>query len=136
MNKCFSVKELASWVEDLIALAKTDEAFSVSWFRPTEDCPISIVGGWLDGYDPIDADLFCLSKSNPTYGMSIKIIVNEGPYAYCDFETLDMPVMPNGEVDDTILTLEWNDNPDSIASFFAVEWERITKAYADGRYAS
>jgi hypothetical protein len=134
MNNTFNTKELADWIEELQYLAKNDENFLVSWFKPTEDLPISIVGGWLDGYDSVDADLFCLSKSNPTYGMSIKIVVNEGPYAYCDFETLDMPLLPNDEVDDTILTLEWTDNPAAVASFFASEWERIMEAHENGAY--
>ena len=131
MNKLFSGKELSAWIEDLIHLAKNDESFSVSWFKPTEDSTISIVGGWLDGYDPVDADLFCLSKSNPTYGMAIKIVVNSGPYAYCDFETLDMPIDKHDEVDDTSITLEHNDNPKALACFFFNEWERITKEYGE-----
>jgi hypothetical protein len=66
--------------------------------------------------------------------MCIKIIVNKGPYAYCDFEVLDMPVFHNGEVDDTCLTLEWEDNPEAIADFFAMEYERISSFYEEGKY--
>lgn len=135
MNK-INVKELAAWIEDLQYLAKKDENFLVSWFKPTEDSPISIVGGWMNGFDPADADLFCLSKTNNTYGMSVKIVVNHGPYAYCDFEVLDMPVLHNDEVDDTMLTLEWDDNPAAVASFFAGEWERIMEAYRNGVYVN
>ena len=128
------MKHLIKWIEDLKFAAKNDERFSVDWFPGTKNYPIAIVGGWLDGYDPADADLFCLSKSNPTYGMSIKIVINEGNYAYCDFETLDMPVDPSGEVDDTCLTLEWDDSPEAIASFFMHELSRITRAHENGVY--
>lgn len=128
MNKTFTKEQLTSWIAGLQEAAKNDEHFLVDWFKPTVDSPFSIIGGWLNGYDSADADLFCLSKTNPTYGMSIKIVVNEGPYAYCDFETLDMPMEPNGEVDDTCLTLEWDDNPEAVAKFYIGEWERLMKA--------
>lgn len=128
------VKALANWLEELRFAAKNDESFLVSWFPGTAHYPIAIVGGWSNGYDPTDADLFCLSKSNPTYGMCVKIVVNNGPYAYCDFECLDMPVTADGEVDDTMLTLEWNDNAEAMALFFMTELERVTEAYEKGVY--
>ena len=133
-NYISGVKAMASWIEDLKFAAKNDESFLVSWFPGTEHSPIAVVGGWSDGYDPADADLFCLSKSNPTYGMCIKIVVNNGPYAYCDFECLDMPVDAAGEVDDTSITLEWNDNPEAVALFFMTELERVTEAFEKGVY--
>lgn len=135
MNIKFTTKELADWIEELQYLAKKDESFLVSWFKPTENCPISIIGGWEGNFDSNDADLFCISKSNPTYAMCVKIVVNNGPYAYCDFEVLDMPVFKNDEVDDTCLTLEWDDNPSAIATFFEMEFERILDTYERGDYA-
>ena len=129
MNREQMTTALVGWIKGLKQAASEDEQFSVSWFKPTEDEPMSIVGGWQDGYNPEDADLFCLSKSSPTYGMAIKVVVNKGPYAYCDFEVLDMPVEPNGEVDDTSLTLEWEDDPEAIAKFYVGEWERLMKAH-------
>ena len=126
------VKALANWIEDLKFAAKNDESFLVDWFPGTKNYPIAIVGGWSDGYDPADADLFCLSKSNPTYGMCVKIVVNNGPYAYCDFETLDMPMDDREEVEDTMMTLEWNDNPEALALFFMTELERLTDAFEKG----
>lgn len=125
MNKTFTKAALAGWIKGLKQAAKEDEQFSVSWFIPTKDSSFSIVGGWLEGFDPSQADLFCQSKSNPTYCMCIKIIVNEGPYAYCDFETLNMPMFEDGEVDDNCFALEWDENPEAIAGFFMTEWERL-----------
>jgi hypothetical protein len=134
MNTKINVARLADWVQDLINLAKEDESFSISWFKDTEDSPIAIVGGWLSGYDSTDSDLFCMSKSNPGYAMNIKIAVNNGPYAYVDYEMINMPVEPNESVDDTQLTLEWNDNPEAIASFFVQEYDRIYNNYEMGLY--
>jgi hypothetical protein len=125
MNKTFTEEALAGWIKGLQQAAKEDEQFSVSWFLPTKESTFSIVGGWLEGFDPSQADLFCQSKSNPTYAMCIKIIVNEGPYAYCDFETLDMPMSEDGEVDDNCFALEWDENPEAIAGFFMTEWEQL-----------
>ena len=125
MNKTFTKEALASWVRCLKEAAKNDEQFLVDWFKPTMNSPFSIVGGWENGFSPREADLFCQSKSNPTYAMCIKIIVNEGPYAYCDFEVLNMPVDDRGEVDDTDIALEWKDDPAKVAEFFMIEWEQL-----------
>ena len=129
MNNTFTREELAAWIRDLINAAENDECFDVDWFEPTKNSKFSIVGGWEDGYDPADADLFCLSESNPTYAMSVKICANNGPYTYCDFETLDMPVDANGDPDDTSIALEWEDNPENAAEFFMIEWERLMDTY-------
>ena len=125
MNNTFTKEALAGWIRGLQQAAKEDEQFSVSWFIPTKESQFSIVGGWLDGFAPNEADLFCQSKSSPTFCMCIKIIVNEGPYAYCDFETLDMPMTEDGEVDDNCIALEWKDDPAKVAEFFMIEWEQL-----------
>jgi hypothetical protein len=125
MNKTFTKEQLTRWIAGLQEAAKNDEQFLVDWFKRTKESPFSIVGGWQDGFNPKEADLFCQSKSNPTYCMCIKIIVNEGPYAYCDFETLDMPMSEDGEVDDNCIALEWKDDPAKVAEFFMIEWEQL-----------
>ena len=125
MNKTFTKEQLAAWIQIIKEMAEADERFTVCWFNPTKEAPFSIVGGWQDGFNPKEADLFCQSKSNPTYCMCIKIIVNEGPYAYCDFETLNMPMSEDGEVDDNCIALEWEDDPEKVAEFFMIEWEQL-----------
>lgn len=125
MNKTFTKEQLTTWIADLQKAAKNDEQFLVDWFKRTKESPFSIVGGWLGGFAPSEADLFCQSKSEPTYCMCIKIIVNEGNYAYCDFETLDMPMTEDGEVDDNCIALEWKDDPAKVAEFFMIEWEQL-----------
>lgn len=125
MNKTFTKEQLASWIAGLQEAAKNDEQFLVDWFKRTKEEPFSIIGGWLGGFSPKEADLFCQSKSEPTYCMCIKICVNEGNYAYCDFETLDMPMSEDGEVDDNCIALEWKDDPAKVAEFFMIEWEQL-----------
>ena len=135
MNTNFTIRELAGWIASLIDYAKKDEQFLVSRFKPTENSPISIVGGWLGGnYPGVNADLFCESKSSHGFIMSVKIIQNEGPYAYTDFEMLSMPTEVNGEVDDTCQMLEWEDDPEQIATFFWGEWRRMMETWECGGY--
>ena len=130
MNKTFTKAELATWIAGLMVSAEDDEHFDVAWFKPTQKFPYAIVGGWLGGYYPgVNDDLFCTSKSEPTYSMCVKICINNGPYAYADFETLDMPTDESGEVDNNCITLEWDDNPEMVAEFFMAEWERITEQF-------
>lgn len=133
MIKSFEVGALHSWIRQLIKSAEADEKFDVSWFLPTMYSPVSIVGGWADGFFPnVNADLFCMSKSEPTKAMCIKICENNGgPYQILprtDFDSLKMPFGTN-DVDDTSITLEWEDDPKAMAEFFKAEWERIMERY-------
>lgn len=131
MNKV-NVDKLAEWIRDLIEAAKNDESFCIAWYKETENEPFSIIGGWMEGFSEEYNEVLCISKSNPKYAMCVKIVVNEGPYAYTDFELMNMPVDPaTEEVDDTCIALELDDDPMATAQFYAGEWERITKTYAE-----
>ena len=128
-----TLKSLADWIKGLKEAAKDDTSFSIAWFHPTIDYPFSIVGGWTPGFGPEYADTFCISKSNPEYAIAVKIVINNGPYTYTDFEIMDMPYEPEtGEVDDTEIVLEWDDDPEYAAQFFLGEWERIMKEHKEG----
>ena len=117
----FNVEDLVTWLQGLIDAAKNDESFSVAWFKPTKNDPYSIVGGWMSGFTDSVYFVPCVSKSNPDYAMCVKVIVNEGPYAYCDFETLDMPLNPNGDVHDTCIVLEYDDDLLGLAQYYLKE---------------
>jgi hypothetical protein len=130
MNKDI-LNKLVEWLESLKEAARDDESFSIAWFKPTENDPFSIIGGWMEGFSENYSGLLCISKSNPQYAMCVKIAVNEGPYAYTDFELMNMPVNAEGEVDDTCIALEYDDDSESLAQFFLIELERITKEYGD-----
>lgn len=129
MNNKVTVESLAKWIEDLKEAAREDEQFSISWFKPTENDQFSIIGGWMSGFSENYSDLVCISKGDPSYAMCVKIAVNEGPYAYTDFEIMNMPVNEEGEVDDTCIALEYDDDIESLAQFLIMELERITKEY-------
>lgn len=128
MNKD-TIKNLAEWIEDLKEAANNDERFSISWFKETEDKPFSIVGGWDEGFSADYNDILYISRSNPTYAMCVKIAVNKGPYAYTDFEMMDMPTDSDGDIEDTCISLELNENAEALAMFLYTEWERIMKEY-------
>lgn len=128
------LKSLAEFIQSLIDDAENDNPFDVAWFKGTKDEKFSIVGGWLEsGFNPEDRDLFCISKAHPKYVMAVKIVINDGPYAYCDFETLSMPMDIDNpdEVDNTCTILEWDMNTEALAQFLLGEWERITNDYME-----
>lgn len=132
MEKTFTIEQLAGWIEEIKEAAKDDYAFSIAWFKPTESCPFAIIAGWQQCYsEPEEVDSsFCSSKSNPTYVMCIKIAENEGPYAYTDYEVMNMPWdRETEEVDDTEIMLEWSDPADYLAAHFMAEWMRLMSAY-------
>lgn len=126
-----TIKSCAEWIEQLKKLAEGDSDILISWFCPTKDYPFSIIGGWDDGFSESYKDLLCLSKTNPRYAMCVKIAINEGPYAYTDFEMMNMPFDSEGNVDDTCIALEWEDDPEELATWLLAEWERIMKEHEE-----
>ncbi len=131
MNREDMIKDLANWVEGLKEAARRDDAVSISWFNGTKDKPFAIIGGWADGFADDYADIMCLSKADPNYAMCVKIAINEGPYAYTDFEIMNMPYDEEGNVDDTEVALEWDDNPEEAARWLLCEWERIMEEHGE-----
>ena len=129
--KKVNLENLVQWLDDLKEAAKEDQSFSIAWFKETETSPFSIIGGWMGGFSEAWDDLLCVSKSNPTYAMCVKIAVNEGPYAYTDFEVMNMPVNEDGEVDDNCIALEYGDNTEELAFFLLNEWEKLMSEYEE-----
>lgn len=127
MTRETMIKDLATWIEGLKQSARNDEIFDISWFNGTKHTPFAIIGGWMSGFNEDWSDLMCISKGDPSYCMCVKIAINEGPYAYTDFELMNMPYDEDGNVDDTCVALEWEDDAESLASWFVCEWERIMK---------
>jgi hypothetical protein len=124
-----TIKNLAAWIESLKQFAEGDHELLVSWFKDTKDKPFSIVGGWVKMLNLPEE--FCCSKAQPEYVMCVKIAKNEGPYAYVDFDSLNMPTDSFGNVDDTCIPLEWDDSADAAAAFFLCEWERIMTEHGE-----
>lgn len=108
MKLPFIRQRLVEYLRSLYHSAEEDEQFSISWFSPTRDKPFVIIGGWQDYFDAgADEDYdYLFSKTEPTYVMCVKIAVNEGPYAYTDYEIMNMPTINDlGDVYDTELIL-------------------------------
>lgn len=131
MKHNINIKDLAKWITSLKVAAKNDTQFLVDWFEGTKDSKFSIIGGWDGSYSENQADILCSSAGDPSYAMCVKIITNEGPYAYADFEVLNMPIDKFGDVDNTCIALEWDDDPEQVAQFFLGEWERIMKEHEE-----
>lgn len=130
MKKTFTREQLIDWIEDLREAAKDDTSFCIAWFKPTESCPFAIIAGWQELDEPDGEDSFCRSKSHPKYVMAIKIAENHGPYAYTDYEVMDMPwARESGDVDDTEVFLEWTDSVDYLADHIEADWIRVTEEH-------
>ena len=132
MNRETMLKDLAEWIKGLKESAKNDETFDISWFNGTKNEPFSIIAGWEGGFAEYFSDIMCVSKSDPYYALCIKVAINEGPYAYTDFEIMDMPIDPaTEEVDNTCIALDLDEDVVGLAQFYAGEWERITYYYSE-----
>ena len=135
MSKCkynfFTKEQLVTWIVGLKKSVERDENFSISWFGPTKNMVTCIVGGWSAGFNPADADLFCLSRSNPTFGMCVKVVVNPRSDVLTDFDRLDMPVDSAGEIEDSTIVLEHDMDIEGLADFITSEWDRLICAAID-----
>ena len=133
MNKDYAktIAKLVDWLHTVVDKADKDEKFSVSWFEDTKHDKFNIVAGWSDGFSKDYADLLYISKEEPQYAMCVKVVQNEEPYAYVDFDLLNMPVEESGAVDDTCFALERMDDLEAVAQFLYGEWERITMEYME-----
>lgn len=129
MKNKITVESLAVWIAGIKECAKQDTEEQIFWFVPTMDKPFTIVAGWQKLFD--FPEVFCTSKSQPAYVMCIKIAENKEPCIYPDFDSFNMPLDKNGEVDDTCVPLEWDDSPEAAAEFFLMEWERIMKEHGE-----
>lgn len=125
-----TIKNLAAWIDDIKEAAKDDNCLSVAFFKDTEHAPFAIVAGWVGGISESYADLFYMSKSEPKYAMCVKIAVNDNQTCP-DFETLNMPTDCFGNVDDTCIALEQEDDSESLATWLLCEWERIMKEHGE-----
>ncbi len=133
MEKTFTRGELIDWIESIKEAARDDNCFSIAWFKPTENFPFAIIAGWQEYDEPTDEeDTFCRSKSQPKYVMCIKVAENEGPYAYTDYEIMNMPWdRESGDVDITEVPLSWDDPVDYMADHFRAEWLRVMKEHGE-----
>ena len=129
MDKDMMRKDLANFLRGLIDSAKEDTAMAINLgrFRGTIDSKFGIVGGWTKGQFDGYGDLLCVSKENPNYAMAVKIVVN----GTGDYESLQMPTTEDGNVEDTEIALEWEDDVDSAAAWLISEWERIMKEHGE-----
>ena len=117
MTNKITIKNLATWIDNLKELAKADTAETmVHWFGQTAGEPLSIVGGWQKMFDKDYSDLFCCSKSHPENVMCVKIVTNDEFGVYCG-------------VDDICIPLEWDDAPEAAAEYFTYEWERLMREH-------
>lgn len=125
------LEQLTAWIADLKEKANEDIETTVFYFPGTKPHAFNIVGGWSDGFSEGFADLLYISKSNPSYAMSIKIVCNE---ASPDI-MFDNLLEPWDEVEDEpmgpCVALELEDDPEELAKFILCEWERISKASPD-----
>lgn len=134
MTTKFTKEALTEWIDSIKEAAKEDTTFSIAWFKGTEKEPLSIIAGWERCFSENSGveDIFCCSKSHPEYVMCIKIVENDGPYEYTDYDIMSMPTDPETEeVEDTEVMLEWDDPSDYAAEFFMHEWERLMETYGE-----
>ena len=131
-----AIKLLADWISNLMTEAKNDTNLSVSQYQAAgaNDSPFTIAGGWSEGFSEEYADLLYVSKSEPKYAMCVKVAFKSDDLCV-DFDSLNMPTYKHGEVDDTCVPLELSDDPETVATFFLMEFERISKEYEAGLYA-
>ena len=106
MLKDFTKASLTEFIKTVHAEGLADVSASIWWFKPTKDKPLAIIGGWTGNFDAdhIGADDLLESKTSPSYCFGVKIAVNEGPYAYTEYDLMNMPVLCDLGDEDVYIT--------------------------------
>lgn len=124
-----TVQEITTWLKEITANPAEDIA--IFWFNKTKHSPLSIIGGWCGGFSEEYKDLLYLSEEDPTYALCVKIVLNQGPYAYTDFELMDMSTNDEGDIEDTLIAIQRDDDDlEALAKFLFGEWQRLTQLYS------
>lgn len=124
------LEQLTAWIADLKKKAENDED-GIFYFPNTKPYAFNIVGGWSDGFSEGFNDLLHISKSNPSYAMSVKIVCNEAD-PDVNFDNLVEPWDVNEEEPaGPCVAIELEDDPAQLAEFILCEWERIQKEFSD-----
>jgi hypothetical protein len=122
------LSKLTTWLDGVRAAAERNENTAYSIFRGSVGKePLAIACGWASGFSNDYADLLYVNKTNAYKAMCIKIIINDGTYGYTDFDTLNMPVDRFGNLEDTCVALEKEDDSEAVALFYLTELERLLK---------
>jgi hypothetical protein len=123
--KNFTRKELTTWISQLKDQAADDEKFNVSYFPGTKDSKVCIIGGWSSGFSTEYEDLVCVSASDPTKFMAVTIVKKPDHDLFRELDAFE----PAEE--DLRIALEWEDDPEAIACFYEMEWERLAYNYLE-----
>lgn len=125
-----SVSKVANFIEqsvkDLTTTGYTNSRFIL-------DDTFAIYVGWSDGYDDkeiLDYELY--KEDSPTWRINAGVKVrNDADWA--DYDYLDFPWSPDGEVWDTGVTINKNEDYNSIAEYLISQYEEIKKEYSSGK---
>ena len=95
MLKDFTKADLTEFIKTVHSEGLADAAGAIWWFKPTKDKRLAIIGGWTGSFDAdqIGADDLLESKTSPSYCFGVKIAINEGPYAYTEYDLMNMPIL-------------------------------------------
>jgi hypothetical protein len=123
-----SINELAKFIEDSTNdLVNTN--YTNSKFNLDEDLAVFV--GWSDGYDENPTENEIYDKESPSYRPNAGIKVrNEADWA--DYDYLNFPWYPDGEVWDTGVTIEKNTNYKEVAEWLLKEYPYIVQAHENG----
>lgn len=123
MASKFEVNTLASWIGSLMKSALDDKKMNAVFFPETRDSAVCIMGGWKTDMPVEYEDLLYTSASDPSKILCISIVMNPGHGNVANRNFSDF-VVPSFD-DDTTIAVERMDNPEALAAFYQMEWERL-----------
>lgn len=123
---------LAAWMDSLREQVKNGQQFTTAWFEDTKDTPISIVGGWLNGFAAFaDTGSFCINKHNTNQALCIAVVVNNGEDSTVELDKLKFCDAPNGVPEDLSIAISPDDDTNVFAHFLLIERDRIMKIHKE-----
>ena len=124
-----SASDLAKFIEESVNDLMTT-SYTNCKYNLDEDLAVFV--GWSDGYDDKDIGEYELYKEDsPTWRINVGIKVRN-EYDWADYDYLNFPWYPDGEVWDTGVTVTKNEDYMEIAEWELENYPNIVKAHNNG----
>lgn len=124
-----SISDLAKFIKEKVNTLMTTN-YTNSKYNLDDDLAVYV--GWSDGYDTeeiLDYDLY--KEESPSWRINAGIKVrNDSDWA--DYDYLDFPWYPDGEVWDTGVTINKNTDYEDVARWLLKNYPNIVEAHKKG----
>ena len=127
LKEALSATDVARFIKNAVKGLLNEEGTN---YRYILDDRLAIFVGWSDGYDEYD-DTIIHNPSNKSFGINAGVKVWTSDDMWTDYDMLNFPYYANGDIIDTAVSIEPDDDYSSVANYLIDEYKRIKELEID-----